>query len=66
MILEALRRAEYLMEASKSFIKDNNVSEYTTFYDDAKCDGYCLRADLKIAIEDVRTAIRILEKAECR
>ena len=50
---DAIKRAIYLLSVVQGFLDENPVKEYTYFYDDAECDGYCLIDDCKIAEEEL-------------
>ena len=50
---EAIERAAYLLSAVESFIAKNPVSDYVVFYDEAFCDGECLREDCRVAKEEL-------------
>ncbi len=50
-----VQRAIELLGATCNFIKDNNFEEYTTFYDETTCDGYCLVTDCEAIIEELKT-----------
>ncbi len=62
-LLAALRRAVVLMDATRRFIEDNPIAEYTVHFDEAECDGYCLADDCRSALESAHAAIA---KAEGR
>lgn len=42
---EAIERAAYLLGTVRQFIDTNPISEYSVYYDEAICDGACLRDD---------------------
>lgn len=55
---ESLKRCETLLDAVIRFVEVNPVAEYTVFYDDAECDGYCLQDDCEAALHAVRAALK--------
>lgn len=59
---EALERASTLLVATRDFIEANPVSEYTVVFDEAECDGGCLREDVQTCnewqVKQALTAIR--------
>jgi hypothetical protein len=59
----ALERCETLLDAVVKFIRHNPLAiEFEVHYDEADCDGSCLRDDCGYALEDVRAA---LAEARC-
>jgi hypothetical protein len=61
---EALERASTLLVATRDFIEANPVSEYTVFFDEAECDGGCLRHDVQTCNEwQVKQALTALRAA---
>jgi hypothetical protein len=52
--MDALLRAETLLEAVCKFIDSNPVHDYTVFYDGAECDGYCLHDDCDTLLEEIK------------
>jgi hypothetical protein len=63
-LIDALHRAVVLMEAAINFVQDNDLGEYTVYYDDAECDGSCLADDCDSAIDDAKRAIAAAQRAE--
>lgn len=61
-VRQALERSIVLLEATAKFIESNPVREYTVFYNEAECDGYCLRDDCENALEDAKDAIAELDR----
>jgi hypothetical protein len=51
--MTTVERAEYLLRTVAQFIDENPVSDYTIFYDEAECDGYCLAYDCIAAADDL-------------
>lgn len=61
---EALERASTLLVATRDFIEANPVSEYTVVFDEAECDGGCLRDDAQACNEwQVTKAIEAIRAA---
>ena len=61
---EALERASTLLVATRDFIEANPVSEYTVVFDEAECDGGCLRDDVQTCNEwQVKNALTALRAA---
>jgi len=61
---EALERASTLLVATRDFIEANPVSEYTVVFDEAECDGGCLRDDAQACNEwQVKQALTALRAA---
>lgn len=61
---EALERASTLLVATRDFIEANPVSEYTVVFDEAECDGGCLRDDAQVCNEwQVKKAITAIRTA---
>lgn len=51
---DPLVRAEYLLRTVARFFTSNPIAEECTIvYDDAVCDGACLRDDCKVAAEEL-------------
>jgi hypothetical protein len=45
-------RAAYLLRVVAKFIEENPLApEMTVYYDEAECDGYCLKEDCLSAVE---------------
>lgn len=44
-------RKDYLLKVCMEFIESNNLEECKIFYDDTKCDGYCLLSDISANLE---------------
>lgn len=57
-LVEVLRRADTLLVAVQAFIADNDLEEFTVEYDEATCDGSCLRDDANFAVTDIRAALK--------
>ncbi len=64
MLLEALKRAEHLLDATARFLEAHPVQEYTVFYDETTCDGSCLMDDCNHAREEAQAAIRATEPVD--
>ena len=56
-IIEALDRAQYLLDAAMRFILVNRLGEYSVHYDDADCDGLCLYDDCETARDAARICL---------
>ena len=50
---ETIERAAYLLRVVGQFIDTNPVSDYTVIYDEAECDGACLRDDCSVAADEL-------------
>ena len=61
-LVEALTRAEHLLNATARFIEFNPVGEYSVFYDETDCDGSCLQIDCVTAVEEARAALALAKK----
>ena len=51
--MDSLERAKILLKATKDLLEKQensfyvlNLLEQTVFYDEAECDGYCLKDDI--------------------
>ncbi len=55
---DVLKRCETLLDAVMRFIDENPVTDY----DEADCDGSCLRDDCEIALHDVKVALSKLSE----
>lgn len=56
-LLEACKRAAVMLRAASAYLTENPVMEYMVFYDEADCDGMCLRDDCDLATLDCEAAI---------
>jgi len=56
-LIEALKRADTLLVAVQAFIADNDLQDCFVHYDEAECDGDCLRTDCNFAVSEIRAAI---------
>lgn len=54
---EIISRSIELLEAAKNLIRDNRLEAYTTFYDEATCDGQCLIDDINIVLSMYRSQV---------
>lgn len=50
---DIIQRAATLLQATTAFIDKNPVKEYTVFYDEAHCDGNCLREDCRLLLKEM-------------
>lgn len=51
---DEIERARYLLETVGRFIRQNPITEYEIYYDEAMCDGSCLADDCKLAADALR------------
>lgn len=57
-LIESLERCEILLDAVARYMEQNPIAtEYTVHYDEADCDGLCLRDDCKAWAQMVRGAL---------
>lgn len=59
---EIIERDKQLLVATASFIKYNSLHDYTVTYDEAVCDGACLKEDCLIQIEIIEQTIKERKK----
>lgn len=50
-----INRAIYLMRAAIGYIE--NYPDFSVYYDDQDCDGYCLQEDIQTAIDELETML---------
>lgn len=56
-LVEALKRAVTLMDATERFVEKNPIGDYTVFFDEADCDGSCLAVDCAAAVLEAKLAL---------
>lgn len=61
-MLNALERCATLLDAVVRFMEENPLAEeFYVHYDEADCDGACLRDDCRIALDEVNSALSKVE-----